>query len=88
MPGKAAGGVRRWRAGGSDLGSMDLDGPCPVMSPRHLRLRRRPRSSWVLLAARGNLGHLDMVVAVSSVGGGRPTVVDLADDEFERRGTR
>jgi hypothetical protein len=29
-----------------------------------------------------------MVVAISSVGGGRPMVVDLADDEFERRGTR
>jgi hypothetical protein len=27
-----------------------------------------------------------VVVAVSSVGGGRPMVVDLADDVFERRG--
>jgi hypothetical protein len=29
-----------------------------------------------------------VVVAVSSVGGGRPLVVDLADDGFERRGIR
>jgi hypothetical protein len=29
-----------------------------------------------------------VVVAVSSVGGGRPMVVDLADDGFERCGIR
>jgi hypothetical protein len=29
-----------------------------------------------------------VVVAVSSVGGGRPTVVDLTDDMFERCGIR
>jgi hypothetical protein len=29
-----------------------------------------------------------VVVAISSVGGGRTTVVDLADDMFERRGIR
>jgi hypothetical protein len=29
-----------------------------------------------------------VVVAISSVGGGRPMVVDLADDGFERRGIR
>jgi hypothetical protein len=29
-----------------------------------------------------------VVVVVSSVEGGRPTVVDLADDGFEQRGIR
>jgi hypothetical protein len=29
-----------------------------------------------------------VVVTISSVGGGRPTVVDLTDDGFERRGIR
>jgi hypothetical protein len=68
---------------------MGLDGSCPdLLIPR---LRRHP---WILLGsscctrASGPSVPDLVVVAVFSIGGGRPTVVDLADDGFGRRGIR